>query len=284
MKKFSMLSILFIFIATTAFADVPRTLNPSKEKEIKARMEVLQVPFIKNESQISDVRVKYYANTFAGTVFVRDSEIVYGLKGQTIKEKLLKAKKTKAEGIKETVTKINYFKGNDQSKWKSNIPTYQEISLGEVYDRIQLSLKAYGKNVEKIFVVEPGGKPGDIAIKVEGGKGLNVNEKGELEIDTGLGKVKMTTPIAYQEIGGKRIKIPILYTLLNAKHVYGFRVGDYNKTRELVIDPLLASTYLGGSRNDFTNSMALDSSGNVYVGADRVNSLSLTKLQILSGI
>jgi hypothetical protein len=221
------------------------TIDPAKEKEIRSNIGTLQIPFIKNESQIKDGRVKFYANTFAGTVFVTDDEIVYALRGESkeqgarrgvlqyaqggaplaapyttevtkgciVKEKFLNAKKTEAIGIKEAETKVNYFRGNDPNNWKSNIQTYQEIGLGEIYNHIKLNLKAYGKNIEKLFIVEKGGKPEDITVKIEGAKGLKVNEKGELEVETDLGTMKMTKPVAYQEIEGKRVDVAVNYAL-----------------------------------------------------------------------
>ncbi|KAF0240107.1 MAG: hypothetical protein FD167_4240, partial [bacterium] len=53
--------------------------------------------------------------------------------------------------------------------------------------------------------------------------------------------------------------------LLNNNEV-GFKIDDYDKSRELVIDPILAySTYLGGSAIDFMADIAVDANGNVYV-------------------
>ncbi|MCX5885857.1 MAG: hypothetical protein NT096_08115 [Proteobacteria bacterium] len=90
MKKISSLSFLLLFITSTTFADTPPlnpqntgSIDPAKEREVRSKISVLQIPFIKNESQIKDSRVKYYANTFAGTVFITDEEIVYGLKGES---------------------------------------------------------------------------------------------------------------------------------------------------------------------------------------------------------
>ena len=311
MKKVSFLAVLGIFLFAIPSPSAA-TLDPVKEKEVWSKIGILQIPFIKNESQIKDSRVKYYANTFAGTVFITDDEIVYALKGDNvgadprvrpghggaqqavpkknfrrsglrsfvgaplaapsategnkgwiIKEKFLNAKKTEALGIKEAETKVSYFKGNDPSNWKSNIETYQEIGLGEIYDHIKLNLKAYGKNIEKLFIVEKGGKPEDIAVKVEGAKGLKVNEKGELEVETGLGTIKMTKPVAYQEIEGKRVDVAVNYALHAPSSIlsstnpqsripdhelaYAFKVADYNKDYPLIIDPLLASTFIGGT-------------------------------------
>ncbi|MBF8275922.1 MAG: hypothetical protein HW390_995, partial [Candidatus Brocadiaceae bacterium] len=51
----------------------------------------------------------------------------------------------------------------------------------------------------------------------------------------------------------------------NLKLMYGFTVAFYDKTHDLIIDPLLASTFLGGSDYDYDNALTLDTSGNVYV-------------------
>jgi hypothetical protein len=311
-KKICVISLLFLFFASTAFAAIskPNTIDPAKDKEIRSRLGILQIPFIKNESQIKNSRVKYYANTFAGTVFVTDDGITYSLRGKSmehvgaslaapfvgarvrpeyraenkdkevvkgwvIKERLLNARKIKVVGIAKAETKVSYFKGKDQSTWKSNIPTYQEVGLGEVYDHIKLSLKAYGKNIEKLFIVEKGGKPDDIMIKVEGAKGVWINEEGEFEIKTGIGTVKMTRPLAYQEIDGKRVEVEVNYALRDPGSTlnYGFNVKDYNKDYPLIIDPLIASTFVGGGDSERADGLAIDSSGNVFIagGTDSSN-------------
>jgi len=79
----SALIILFIITGVITGVAFAGTIDPAKEKVITSKLGVLQIPFIKNESQIKDKSVKYYANTFAGTIFVTDKgEIVYSLRSK----------------------------------------------------------------------------------------------------------------------------------------------------------------------------------------------------------
>ena len=61
-----------------------------------------------------------------------------------LKEQFIGAKISGIKGEGESVTKVSYFKGNDPSKWKSNISTYELVNLGEIYEGIELKLKAHG--------------------------------------------------------------------------------------------------------------------------------------------
>jgi hypothetical protein len=232
--------------------------TPTKE-EVRAKLQHLSIPFTQNLGQ-TDKQVKFYANTFGGTVFVTGKgEIVYSLpkikgdevvSGAVIREKPLNAKIQSVTGEERSAAVVNYFKGNDRTQWKKNLPTYNFVSLGEVYQGVDLKLKAYGNNVEKLFFVRPQSDPASIAMNVEGAKQLKVNKQGELEIRTGSGTTKFTKPVAYQNINGKRVDVAVAYkinpqsAIRNPQSAYGFTVGDYDKTKELVIDPLLASTYL----------------------------------------
>ena len=249
--------------------------TPTRE-EVRAKLQHLSIPFTQNLGQ-TDKQVKFYANTFGGTVFVTGSgEIVYSLpkikgdevvRGAVISEKPLHARIRSVTGEERSTAVVNYFKGSDRTQWKRNLPTYNFVSLGEVYQGVDLKLKAYGNNVEKLFYVSPQADAASIAMNVEGAKQLKVNKQGELEIRTGSGTTKFTKPVAYQNINGKRVDVAVAYKIIPQSAIrngstyahhheresndpqlaYGFTVGGYDKTKELVIDPLLASTYFGGS-------------------------------------
>jgi hypothetical protein len=282
--------IIGLVLSTTGIASAKET---GQAERLKAAMPKLQVPFIENKGQVHE-DIAFYAKTFGGTVFVtKDGRLVYNLpegssgkedprghdkvskvdakkdtqlgRAVALKESLIGGTIQEIKGESPSVTKVSYFKGNDSSKWQSGISTYELVNLGEVYNGIEVKLRAYGSNVEKLFYVKPGADPSTIKVKVEGGK-VSVNEKGELEVETELGVVKFTKPVAYQEVDGKRVEVSVSYRVIKGnKSLYAFNVGEYDRTKPLVIDPLLASTFIGGSGDDWGLSIALDSSGNVYV-------------------
>src|SRR3990170_111494 len=62
------------------------------------------------------------------------------LTGIALKEEFVGARVSVIKGEGESVTKVSYFKGNDPSKWKTNVSTYDFVNLGEIYKGIELRL------------------------------------------------------------------------------------------------------------------------------------------------
>ncbi len=265
----------------------------------------LRAPFMPNEGQVDERVAFHANTFGGSVFVTREGRIVYSLpdsrnaesgstqhglrnepaiKGIAIQEELVGGKIGAIQGEDRAITNVTYFKGKDPSSWQGNVPTYGIVNLGEVYRGIEFKLKAYGNNVEKLFSVKPAGDPDAIKIQVSGIRDLWINRQGQLEAKTDLGNVTFTKPVAYQEIGGTRTEVAVEYDEVaevktnrpsgrsnvmpdvpDRQFEYGFKVASYDKTKDLIIDPLLASTYLGGLNSDYGYTIALDSSGNVYV-------------------
>jgi hypothetical protein len=257
------------------------------EERVRKGLSRVRVPFIANAGQI-DSTVAYYAPTFAGTVYVtQKGQIVYSLPGGEDSESDVRPdiKNTRSSGkrsgwsLTETAvggrarpkgedrasTGVSYFVGNDPTRWRSGLPTFEGISLGEVWPGISLELQAHGKNVEKVFTVEPGGDPSRIRMSVAGARRLRVNETGGLVVGTGFGEVTFTPPAAFQDREGVRHPVKATYEVRGRQ--YGFQLSDYDPAIPVVIDPLLQATYLGGSGdNDRAYALAVHpTTGDVYV-------------------
>jgi hypothetical protein len=159
--------------------------------------------------------------------------------------------------------RVSYIKGRDPSRWEEDLRSYRLVNLGKVYTSIELKLLARDGAVEKLFVVYPGGDPSAIRVRLHGAEGLQIDMDGRLGVNTELGTVLFTTPVAYQEIDGQRTLVDVAYTLRGGE--YGFVVDEFDKSQPLMIDPLLASTFLGGSGKDYAESIVPDGNGNVYV-------------------
>jgi Beta-propeller repeat len=170
------------------------------------------------------------------------------------------------EGVDELPGKSNYFVGNDPRKWRSNVPTYAKVKYEGIYPGIDLVYYGNQQKLEYDFIVAPGVDPRRIAFDIRGTGAIRRNEHGDLvlRMETGENEICWHKPVAYQEENGMRQLIAAHYTITDANRV-GFKVADYDASKPLYIDPLIYSTYLGGSGSDGANSIAVDSAGNAYV-------------------
>jgi hypothetical protein len=259
----------------------PTSSVPSKEA-VLAKLADLERGWVKNEGQW-DERALFSAPGYFGTTWIaKDGELLHvAVKKEECKEQTTKTKACPSKswviserwvgGKVQTITpeeelptKVSYFIGNDPSKHRSNLPTYRYVSLGEVWSGIEVKLKATQKTVEKLFYVKPGADPSKIVVEVDGAEGLKLSKDGEIIIQTGLGDLKLSKPSAWQEKDGKKLPVEVSYKLIG-KNRYSFVVAKADPSLPIVIDPILASTFIGGSGYEEAHSIALDSSGNVYV-------------------
>ncbi len=175
----------------------------------------------------------------------------------------------KSGGVFESLEKLpgisNYFIGKDRSKWHRNIPQYGKVQTSDIYPGVDLVYFGNQGKLEYDFVVKPGADPNAIHLKYEGAKASHVNAQGDLELDTDQGTLLFRAPSLYQESEGLKNSVEGRYRLDEVGKV-GFEVKDYDRTKPLVIDPVLDfSTFWGGSGQDESFGIALDSSGNAYI-------------------
>lgn len=228
----------------------------------------LAVPFVANEGQW-DPAVAFSALSPLGVTFVTHrGEIVHSLPGGsgtgwTVVETLVGGRPQPAVRTPAS-TRVSYLLGSDPGRWQSNLKTYGSISLGEVWEGITVSLEARRDGVEKIFEVAPGHCASSIRTRVSGAIALRANKDGSLTVATGIGEFRFTPPVAYQFLDGLHAPVDVAYSVTGDE--YGFRLGRRDPNRTVFIDPVLQSTYLGGTGPETAYGLAVHpTTGDVYV-------------------
>ncbi len=168
-------------------------------------------------------------------------------------------------GVEELPGKSNYFLGSDPRGWRTGVPTYSKVEYENAYPGISLLYYGNQRQLEYDFTISPGTDPGRIQLDIAGAPSLIVDAQGNLVLHSSSGDLELLAPKAYQLIHGRRREVSARWNLA-ANHVAGFRVGAYDRTQALVIDPVLMySSFLGGSEQNGLQRIAVDSAGNAYV-------------------
>jgi hypothetical protein len=169
------------------------------------------------------------------------------------------------EGQDELPGRSNYFIGNDPSKWRTDVPNYAKVQYKEVYPGVNVEYHGNHRQLEYDFLIAPGADPHSIKLAFEGVEKIRLAPNGDLALLTPQGEVLERKPLVYQEVNGIKQILAGRYVLV-AKNQICFEVADYDRSKPLTIDPVLAhSTYLGGAGEDDADAIAVDSSGNAYV-------------------
>jgi hypothetical protein len=218
----------------------------------------------------TDAHVEFLARGRGYTAFLTATEAVLRLDGgATVRLRPVGADRARIVGDDELPGGVHYYR--DASSTRVSAPTYRRVRYVDVYPGIDLVYYGRPRRLEYDFVVAPGADPGRIALAFDGVERLDVDEAGDLVAHTAVGDLRQPRPVVYQESEGARRAVDADY-VVDADGRVRFRLGSYDPSRPLVIDPVVAySTYLGGTWDDADEpfegieGIALDAAGNVYV-------------------
>ncbi len=139
--------------------------------------------------------------------------------------------------------------------------SYGRITCKDIYPHIDWVMYINGAHVEQEFVINKGGKVGDIKIRYSGCSGFKLDKTGALLSSCPQGTITENAPHAYQADGKEitsRFKLD--------GNILSYETGKYSGT--LVIDPEFAwATYYGGSGDEQGSAVATDTAGNVYMAS-----------------
>jgi uncharacterized protein (TIGR03437 family) len=253
--------------------------------------------FEPNQGQLAST-VQFLSRGSGYALFLTQGEVVLNLERQqpvsaaagqtpeaasvdTVRMSLIGANpKANAVGLAPQPGVVSYFIGNDPKKWRSGIPTYGKIKYPQIYPGVDLVLYGNQRQLEYDFVVAPGADPSRIAWRIDGAR-ASVDAEGNLALSAPNGPAALKKPVLYQMDGDRKTRVEGWFAV--AGNQIRFRLGSYDHSRALIIDPVLSyASYLAGSLTDHigwtlgpgisavgtSQGLAVDSEGSVYVAGD----------------
>jgi hypothetical protein len=170
----------------------------------------------------------------------------------------------------------SYFVGPHSSSWISGLPTYARVRYHQMYPGVDLAFYGNGDRLEYDLLVSPGASPAPLEMAISGSEPARVDRDGNLLLNIGGKSFELMKPTAYQPGQGNltRREVAVRYELragADRQSAVRFVLGDYDRTRPLVIDPVLVyGSYLttGSQQPNYAEALTrlrVDAAGNTYL-------------------
>lgn len=255
-------------------AGAPARSDDATPIEALAAVRSRPLAFEANAGQ-TDPQVRFVARGAGYTVFLTPTEAVLALGGHGSEQTVLRLKPVGTSATHQLVASdplpgvVHYARIPAAEPVSAS--TYAKVRYADLYPGVDLVYYGRPDELEYDFVVAPGADPGPIALAFEGADRLELDAEGALVVHTPAGAIRQPRPVAYQDVDGARRPVSADYVVA-ANGSVGLRLGAYDRSRALVVDPVLAfATYLGGSDEEMdwlwgpAFGIAVDANGNTYV-------------------
>ncbi len=214
--------------------------------------------FIKNIGQY-DSNILYYSQLNDINIFIKIDGIYFDFyqlesksdsylkKGHLVKMDFIDGKSFQ-QFNEEKIGEVNYFLGNDKSKWKTNVPFFNELTINNVYDKIDFRIY-FEDNVPRYdFIVNVDGNPNEIKLKFQTIENIELTSK-KFKAIMSVGDFINDGLFAYQNNNGNKNEVSCNF-ILKDENILAFEIKDYDKTKPLIIDPIIYTSYVSWGGNE----------------------------------
>ncbi|MFN0166926.1 MAG: SBBP repeat-containing protein [Bryobacteraceae bacterium] len=269
-----MIALLAIALAIPLLGAAPTAATPYRHPQTETKetrtatriLESLPIRFEANQGQLHQ-DVRFYSRFAEQMVFVTDRETLLSVNGRVLRMRPIHANsKPLVEGQEALSSRAAYFSGNRPSEWNHHVRQYGSVRYHEVYPGIDLVYRGRGKQLEYDFIVGPGADPKKIRMEFNGAEHMALEQNGTLVLELGGVEFRQPKPFVYQrDDANAPVPVEGAYRVMGRNQV-SFQLGSYDRSKELIIDPVVVrSTYVGGSNFDIARAAAIDSEGKLWV-------------------
>jgi hypothetical protein len=243
-------------------SSLPTFLSPAANHmaAVPSQTSLARLPLIfePNQGQTAS-QVQFLAHGIGHGLFLTADGAVLAMRDSAGKTAIIRMaldranKNPAASGDERLPGKSNYFIGNDPAKWRRDIPQFARVRYENVYPGVELVYYGNQGRLEYDFKVAPGADPKQVALRFEAQQKPRLDGRGNLLLGNG---VRLEAPRVYQKIGDQERSVAGRFAL--AGNRVTLEIGEYDRTRALIIDPTLGfSTFLGGGGDEACSSPAI---------------------------
>lgn len=145
-------------------------------------------------------------------------------------------------GVKKTEKKLGADKEYQvvtKGGTNKTVSHYQDLTYGKVYDNIDVRYTRMENGALAYdMVAYDAVNIAEARFMLDGADNVSIATDGSLLINTPIGEMRQTAPLAYQMINGEKVNVDVDF-VVNADNSVGFKIGEHQAAKPVVIGTIV---------------------------------------------